>query len=326
MRKTHLLGGAFGVSLLLVGLAASGVLPRNQPDPIEVPGIVCQTAEDRVVHFFAYDTPGVEFGPAVEQREAEAVMQEQLARELHDPALVVAAVEYSRRDYSSPEERDRKVAYLAQNAEAHCEAVLQLWARRAVATKIEVKQITTDNRSMWMLDTRPRPTIVEGPSNVTTFDALVYTYADGTRDVYKLDCGFQPMAPEFPGIPSLPPDEVPPPTSPPVTQPPATSPPTSPPTTTTVVKDHTQSPVSDDPDDPIEVVRPNVPAPPVVIRPTVPAGQTTTTQALPPVTVPAPPEVQAPQPATPGPAPANPAPPDPEDIVADWGEDGIPPG
>jgi hypothetical protein len=66
-------------------------------------------------------------------------------------------------------------------------------------------------------------------------------------------------------------------------------------------KDHTESPVSDDPNDPDERVRPNIPPPPEVIRPEPTPGSTTTTQPPPPSTMPEdPPEVQDPEPIEPG--------------------------
>lgn len=113
------------------------------------------------------------------------------------------------------------------------------------------------------------------------------------------------------------------------TKPPTTST-TTPSTTTTVpstttstipetFKDHTESPVSDDRNDPDEVTRPNIPVPPEVIRP--PGSQPT--QPPPPSTIPDPPEVLDPKPATPGPAPTTPAPPDPVGN-GDTTGDGIP--
>lgn len=118
-----------------------------------------------------------------------------------------------------------------------------------------------------------------------------------------------PPTPTTPRVPSTPPGTVPPGTVPPGTVPPSVTTTTRPSTTTTTTrpstttttqpdenKDHTQSPISDNPDDPNEPTRPNTPEPD---RPPATSPTTTQPRVSPPTTV-APP---APSPPTTAPAP-----------------------
>lgn len=370
--RTGRVVAAAGSVLLIAGAIGVGVSQLANGDGGSV--YDCAVVEGKV-HFFANDTEGDEaneFGPDVDPNlGAPAAKTELLRRAALDPAFMAFLVAYMQRDTVpiesvSSEELSRWTAFYAADREAWCDALEALESRIAHAgDNLEIRHFQdVDNNSAWMYD-EPNvddvPVVVHGQSNVRTFWALVITYPDGTEDIFKLDCGLQPVwfdnppptgdTPPPPVVPP-PPGTNPPPTNPPVTpptptNPPPTNPPGTPPTNppgtppppvtpppspsttvvtppTTVVKDHTESPVSDDENDEDEVTRPNVPAPTVVIRPTVPAGQTTTTQAPPPPTIPTPPQVTNPLPATPGPAPTVPAPPDPTEVVDDWGEDGIP--
>ena len=199
------IGGALIVMMVLLGtIFHVGPFSTDPADADggRVPDEVCATPEN--LHYYAYDTPDAKFGPAVQPSKVEKVLEELHNRRCADPALVVAHREYADRVYGSPEQRIANTVGIAGNREAWLTNLAYLELRESKAVKVEIREISTDNQSMWMLDTKPVPTIIKGPSDVTTFHALVFVYADGTEDVYKLDCGFQPMAPDFPGVPEKP--------------------------------------------------------------------------------------------------------------------------
>lgn len=151
-----------------------------------------------------------------------------------DPARTVAHVEYSQRSFSSAEERLRRTEELVNNRQAWRFAIVGLEAREATAVKVEVVKMSDPYRTLYMVDS-PIPQIYQDALDRPEYWVLRFTYADGTVDNYKLDCGYQPVEPEFP--PEIP--DVPPCTencNPPTTVPPTvtTTPPptvTTPPTT-----------------------------------------------------------------------------------------------
>jgi hypothetical protein len=119
------------------------------------------------------------------------------------------------------------------------------------------------------------PTVGTPPSGDTSGVMVEFPNSDIKHGVMDR-CGNPVVASPPPNVPPGPTDEPPPPGE---------------------GKDHTESPVSDDRNDPDERVRPNIDAPPEVIRP----PGSTTTQPPPPSTLPEdPPEVSDPEPIEPG--------------------------
>lgn len=146
-----------------------------------------------------------------------------------DPALVTGHVEYAARSYSTPEERTAKTEALVADRTQWAWSVVGLSAREQEAVSVEVVEMSDPYKTLYMIDT-PVPGIYQDALDRPTYWVLRFTYADGTQDNFKLDCGYQPVEPEFPGVPG--PPGSPPPTQPPVTGPPSSQPPTTGPPTT----------------------------------------------------------------------------------------------
>lgn len=151
-----------------------------------------------------------------------------------DPARTVGHVEYAARSYSSPEERTAKTEALVADPSQWAWSIIGLSAREDTAVKVEVVLMSDPYRTLYMVDT-PIPGIYQDALDRPEYWVLRFTYEDGTVDNYKLDCGYQPVEPEFPGVPGppgSPPPSQPPTSGPPSTQPPTTGPPTTAPPTT----------------------------------------------------------------------------------------------
>ncbi len=193
--------------LLLSGIAGSSpdssANPKASPNPKDG---VCGA----MVHYFRLDLPLEvnRFGPPVlgDTKQAQAELK---IRRCVDPALVVAHQEYSRRVYSTPSERLAKTVAIATNQQAWALNVQALEQREAAAVSVEIVEMSEQYRTMYMTYTSV-PGIFQAVVDRPTYRVLRYTYADGTIDNYKLDCGYQPVSPEFPGLSTHPPTLSPP--------------------------------------------------------------------------------------------------------------------
>ncbi len=189
------------------------------------------------VHYYRHDLPPEvnQFGPPVlgDAKQAQAELR---IRRCLDPALVVAHQEYSHRVYSTPFQRLEKTVAIATNQQAWALTVQALEEREATAVSVEIVEMSEQYQTMYMTYTSV-PTIFKAVVDRPRYSVLRYTYADGTTDNYKLDCGYQPVSQEFPGLPTQPPSLSPPHTpSSVVTPPPTTSPPTTVPCSSSVCK------------------------------------------------------------------------------------------
>lgn len=156
-----------------------------------------------VTEFFANSAPegSNHFGSAAPESLNEA-RAELHRRRCADPALVVAHSEYQARSYSSPEERVAKTNSLREPS-ARREAVKALETREAKAEVVEIVTMEGSYQTLYMVPGNP-PEIFVGGAGAPQFHVLRFTFADGSWDAYKLDCGYQPVEQEFPGIPGKP--------------------------------------------------------------------------------------------------------------------------
>jgi len=205
------LGGGILTLLLLFLLVGAGKVVVGDPPPAGGdPTTTVPVACPGPVHYFRKDLPSEvnHFGPAVGDGNIDLVLEQLHYRRCVDPALTVAHRQYQSRNYTSPEERLFQTEGLANNPEAWALNVLALEEREASAVKVEILDMTERYQTLYMVDT-PVPTIYQDVVDRPSYRVLRFTYADGSVDNYKLDCGFQPVEPIFPGVPGPPVSPVP---------------------------------------------------------------------------------------------------------------------
>ena len=204
MNKNRMAGGML-IPLLLFLVVGVGKVVVDDPPAGGNTTTTVPAACPGAVHYFRHDLP-VEvnhFGPAAPDNDVNAALAELHNRRCVDPALTVAHRQYQARNYTSPEERLFQTEGLANNPEAWALNVLALEEREAIAVKVEVVDMTESYQTLYMVDT-PVPTIYQDVVDRPKYKVIRFTYADGSVDNLKLDCGFQPVEPIFPGIPGPP--------------------------------------------------------------------------------------------------------------------------
>ena len=185
------------------------------------------------VHFFTYDVTQNFFGPASASADVETQKSELHNRRCSDPALAVAHQEYQAGAYSSPQERLAKTQTLIDDKEAWRLTVMSLETRES-SCSASLQTMSGNYQTLWMrkgASSSDIPGIYQASPEKPSYDVLRFDCA-GSQLNYKLDCGFQPVATSFVGVPTL--DQPAPstPSKPRPNSPPATTIPKAPPTTT----------------------------------------------------------------------------------------------
>ncbi len=201
----RLAGGLCTLLLLFMLVGAGKVIVDDPPAGGNPTTTIPSTSCPGPVHYFRKDLPPEvnHFGPAVGDGNIDLVLEQLHYRRCVDPALTVAHRQYQARNYTSPEERLFETEGLQNNPEAWALNVLALEEREATAVKVEVVDMTESYQTLYMVDT-PVPTIYQDVVDRPKYKVIRFTYADGSVDNLKLDCGFQPVEPIFPGIPGPP--------------------------------------------------------------------------------------------------------------------------
>ncbi|MBA3678826.1 hypothetical protein H0W80_01350 [Candidatus Saccharibacteria bacterium] len=209
-------------------------------------GFVCA----QEVHFFAYDVEPNFFGPASDFESVQTQRDELHRRRCLDPAKFVADREYANGAFSSTEQRQAQVQSFLNDREAWRDAIALLELAESKCTA-SLETMSGSYKTLYMVkgaDASQAPAIYQASPERPEFRVLRFTCPDGNGGTkqfnYKLNCGFQPVAQEFPGVPTQPVPAPPTtggppptgghtPTTTPITRPPVNStvPPTTPPTT-----------------------------------------------------------------------------------------------
>ncbi len=216
-------GIAAGALLLLLLLA----FPSIKGLVIDEAGADEATECGSELHFYSADVDNNFNGPSADGN-VEEVLEELHNRRCADPALVVEHAHVNQlpgfAELSGDEQLTGKIRELRDNPELWRSTVTLLEDREATANKVDGKvgSIATMSGSyetMYMIDgATDVPLIRKDQPDRPEFKVLRFTYADGTEVNYKLDCGYQPVAQEFPNVPPVnnpPPTNQPPPTVPP---------------------------------------------------------------------------------------------------------------
>jgi hypothetical protein len=195
------------------------------------------------VHFFSQDVGNNFFGPAADGN-VDGLKKELHNRRCQDPALTVAHANVEGLpDYVGLQGDDQFAAKTReliadQNLWRATVAVLE---SKENSAKAEVVTMSGSYQTLYMLNgVTDVPLIRKASPDRPEFAVLRFTGSNGFLVNFKLDCGFQPVAQEFPGIPSVPPGTPnqptpgpsPTPTTPPTTAPPCPSGKCVPPVTT----------------------------------------------------------------------------------------------
>lgn len=215
--------------------------PGAQPTTTTTAGFVCASE----VHYFAYDTDGNRFGPASAFETVQTQRDEMHRRRCQDPALLCAHIAYWNGVGLDPQSLASCVQNFLNNRTAWTDALALLELGESTC-KASIDTMDDSYNTLYMVkstDVNVAPGIFQTspdrPSfSVLRFDCDTANAAGSKQFNYKLDCGFQPVDKNFPGVPG-PPAPAPPCTNcaPPPTVPPCknctptTVPPTTPPTT-----------------------------------------------------------------------------------------------
>lgn len=207
--STHInskrLGGGILILTLLfliTGTAAVVVDPPTSVDPPPEPpvtGVSELCAQN--IRFYRQDLPPElnYFGPGAPE-EVEAARAELTKRVCEDPALAVAQTWYARREYRTAEVGVGQTQTLMNDRKMWADTVAILNERWNSATNVEVVDMSGPYRTMYM-SLAPIPLIYQDAVDKPTFKVLRFTYSNGSVDNLKLDCGYQPVEVDFPGLP-----------------------------------------------------------------------------------------------------------------------------
>lgn len=205
---------AFGASLLIVAAAVlligGGVAKVVDDAPPEAGAdetttTTAATGCGSSPTFFARDTAGNQFGPPAPQDPANvaATQADFASRRCQDAALLVADSEYLFNEFSDPETRVQRTIDLMADPAAWSLAETRFQNRLNEAVKVEIVQMSGRYQTMDMVDQdRMIPEIYQIPVEASPFWVLRYTFPGGSVANFKLNCGYQPVAQEFP--PSVP--------------------------------------------------------------------------------------------------------------------------
>ena len=161
------------------------------------------------LHFYRTDVPGNQFGPPVQTTQVDPAKVELHVRRTADPSLVVGHA-YAMRfpgyeGLTTDEARTAKTMELMANHQLWCNTIKLMEAKEATATPT-MATMEGQYQTLYMVITpgSPVPLIRQAVVDRPTFQVLRFTWADGSQENLKLDCGFQPVAQqEFPGIPPV---------------------------------------------------------------------------------------------------------------------------
>ncbi len=222
------------------------------------------------VHFYTEDIDQNFFGPAVEASVDPAV-EELNVRWCADPALVVAHAHVMGlsgfAELNGDDQLRAKVRELIDNRDLWLDTIEQLKSLvEADDTNLSIATMSGSYETLYMIARDGEvPLVRKAAPDRPEFQVLRVTLVDGRVFDLKLDCGFQPVAQEFPNIPPMPP--VVPPTTPPTTVPPTTTtttqvcPPDMPHGTWPICKDDPSEDVLLNPDVPDQVKGPGTTPP-----------------------------------------------------------------
>lgn len=224
--------GAAAVILLLLFFVVGGVSqvvkdPEAGADDSPPPTAPSECASQ--VHFFAVDTPNNFFGPASDGDVAKQKAELKYRRCL-DPSLVVAHA-YAWgipgfAELNGDEQFAQKTRDLINNREAW-RFVVSVMEELEGASQASIENMSGPYQTLYMLDgLTDVPLIRKAAPDRPSFEVIRFVHPDGRVVNLKLDCGFQPVAQDFPGIPPVeaaPPSGQPAPPSTPQGPPPPTT-------------------------------------------------------------------------------------------------------
>lgn len=219
--------------LLLFGWGAGftpGDLLDDTPagaDPIPANPNMPPHCTDNVT-FYAYNSPAGShfFGPEAPMR-ARAAYQEMLMRRCQDPVLTVAHAAYESGMWSDPAHLQTRVQDFMMNRDHWQNTISRLMAMESECN-LSIESMSNEYQTLAMQTGNSRnvpPTLFQVTPNRPSFEVLRVSCPNGRVYNFKLNCGFQPVAQEFPRVPRTPPNPNPPPGSPPGTPPSCCAPP-----------------------------------------------------------------------------------------------------
>lgn len=204
-------------SLHLPGAGADDPTPDN---PINCAGDI---------HYHSYDAPSGSqfFGPTTEGIGVDNQYDEMLRRRCTDPVMTVAHLAYETGQWGTPDQLQTKVNTFIAQPEQWNQALNWLIDNEADCSRGSAT-MSNSYQTLAMQNGSSRsvpPTLFQVTPSRPSFEVLRLDCGNNRVYDYKTNCGIQPVAQEFPNVPTAPP--VPPTVTPP-TGPPSTSPTTTP--------------------------------------------------------------------------------------------------
>lgn len=167
------------------------------------------------VHYFAEDAPPGSnfFGPATEGEAVKKLLEELHDRRCLDPALVVGdAIDAQLPGFdrlNGDEAIAAKIREVRDDRELWRDTIATLEDQEEEAD-VEVTSMSGSYQTLYMVvGETDVPLIRQAAPDRPSYDVLRFSLPDGDVRNYKLDCGFQPVDQEFPGVPPLAPEKPP---------------------------------------------------------------------------------------------------------------------
>lgn len=235
---------AAGIAILLLLFLVGGMALSDDATPAAADGdpaadVECATT----VHFYAADVEQNFYGPAADGN-IDQLNEEHRTRRCVDPAMVVGDAHAwgvpGFKELNGDAQFAAKIRELRDNPELWRSTIDELERVESEST-VSIEAMSGSYQTLYMIDgVTDVPLIRKDVPDRPSFEVLRFDRGNGQVVNFKLDCGFQPVAQDFPGIPPVktppPTSEPPPTTAPPTTQPPRTTTTTRPPGTTTTTR------------------------------------------------------------------------------------------
>lgn len=197
------------VTLLALVGSVFGFVQINNSEASAANNNACQND----VHFYAYDTTGNRFGPALTSTSPSDTLDEVQDKYFRDPPFLVSHYEAVTRTHMTDGDRQAMVASLLNDCE-HWNDVARFvkqFENRSCVTNPSYVTLSNSYRTQAMRvgsDPSVAPTIYEVTPNKPNFEVVDLNCTDANGNNFhifiKVDCGGQLVAQDFPGLSTTP--------------------------------------------------------------------------------------------------------------------------
>lgn len=197
------------VALLALVGSVFGLVQINNSEASAANNDAC--AND--VHFYAYDTTGNRFGPALAYGSPDDTMSDVQSRYFRDPVLLTSHYEGVTQSHMTDGQRQAMVSSLLNDCEHWNEVAryVKHYEKHSCATNPSYVTLSNSYHTQAMrvgADSSVAPTLFEVTPNKPNFEVVDLSCRGANGNNFhlyiKIDCGGQLVAQVFPGLPTTP--------------------------------------------------------------------------------------------------------------------------